>query len=321
MEDCKLSKAMDDIYTYSIIIPHKNCPDLLRRCLDSIPHRDDVQIIVVDDNSDPSKVDFNHFPGMGESNTEVFLTKEGRGAGYARNVGLRYAKGKWLLFADADDYLADGCFSYIDDYKNSVYDIVYFATTSIYPETGEMAMRHIWNQGYINEALSNDNYDLLKYKNTSPVAKMVRRSLVQQRNIFFDEIIAANDAMFSIKTAYYANSIAADKRVIYVITVRSGSLEYTISKEVLLCRISVDYAMNKFFRKNGIKERVCALRYIMPLRKVSYQLLLQQLICYLLKNPLCFLFDFLDLFRMYWSKMKVQKSRWHEDSIYMKIEK
>lgn len=36
---------------YSIIIPHKNIPHLLVRCLDSIPQKDDVQIIVIDDNS------------------------------------------------------------------------------------------------------------------------------------------------------------------------------------------------------------------------------------------------------------------------------
>ena len=31
---------------YSIIIPHKDIPDLLQRCLDSIPVRDDVEVIV-----------------------------------------------------------------------------------------------------------------------------------------------------------------------------------------------------------------------------------------------------------------------------------
>lgn len=45
------------MYKYSIIIPHYNIPELLQRCLDSIPERDDVQVIVVDDNSDSSKVD------------------------------------------------------------------------------------------------------------------------------------------------------------------------------------------------------------------------------------------------------------------------
>lgn len=47
---------------YSIIIPHKNIPQLLQRCLDSIPIRDDVQVIVVDDNSDTDKVNFDNFP-------------------------------------------------------------------------------------------------------------------------------------------------------------------------------------------------------------------------------------------------------------------
>ena len=49
---------MNKMYKYSFIIPHKNCPELLWRCIQSIPERADVQIIVVDDNSDPEIVDF-----------------------------------------------------------------------------------------------------------------------------------------------------------------------------------------------------------------------------------------------------------------------
>lgn len=37
---------------YSIIIPHHNIPDLLQRCLSSIPQRNDLQVIVIDDKSD-----------------------------------------------------------------------------------------------------------------------------------------------------------------------------------------------------------------------------------------------------------------------------
>lgn len=35
---------MSKEFNYSFIIPHKNCPDLLQRCVDSIPERDDVSI-------------------------------------------------------------------------------------------------------------------------------------------------------------------------------------------------------------------------------------------------------------------------------------
>src|SRR5574344_311021 len=95
---------MTNMINYTIIIPHKNTTDLLRKCIDSIPKRNDVQVIIVDDNSDADKVDFEHFPGLNEERTEVYFTKEGKGAGYARNIGLQYAIGKWVVFVDADDY-------------------------------------------------------------------------------------------------------------------------------------------------------------------------------------------------------------------------
>ena len=35
--------------SFSSIIPHYHIPDLLMRCVDSIPVRDDIQVIAVDD--------------------------------------------------------------------------------------------------------------------------------------------------------------------------------------------------------------------------------------------------------------------------------
>ncbi|MCS2966676.1 glycosyltransferase family 2 protein [Bacteroides ovatus] len=89
---------------FTFIIPHKNIPSLLQRCIDSIPQREDVHIVVVDDNSDSCQVDFSHFPGLNNPFVEVIFTKEGYGAGYARNVGLKQVQSKWVLFADADDF-------------------------------------------------------------------------------------------------------------------------------------------------------------------------------------------------------------------------
>lgn len=85
---------------FSIIMLHKNTPKLLKRCLESIPRMDDIQIIVVDDNSDSNIVDFSVLIGMKDECVEIYLTKEGKGAGHACNVGMKYAKGKWLLFTD-----------------------------------------------------------------------------------------------------------------------------------------------------------------------------------------------------------------------------
>ena len=69
---------------YSIIIPHKNIPQLLQRCLDSIPVRDDVQVIVVDDNSDSRIVDFHNFPKWKGSEYKVLFSKNNLTAGGAK---------------------------------------------------------------------------------------------------------------------------------------------------------------------------------------------------------------------------------------------
>ena len=102
----------------NIIIPHHNTPALLQRCLDSIPDEDNISVIVVDDNSSPELVDFDNFPGRERTYTKVFFTKEGKGAGYARNIGLEHAEGEWVLFADSDDFFVSNFYEIVSNYFN-----------------------------------------------------------------------------------------------------------------------------------------------------------------------------------------------------------
>ena len=50
--------------TFSIIIPHKEIPDLLMRCLKSIPVSEDIQVIVVDDNSADADTYLERYPEL-----------------------------------------------------------------------------------------------------------------------------------------------------------------------------------------------------------------------------------------------------------------
>ena len=82
-----------DCPLFSIIIPHKEIPDLLMRCLRSIPVSEDIQVIVVDDNSADADTYLDTYPELSRPYLEFIRTKTGGGAGYARNVGLDHAKG------------------------------------------------------------------------------------------------------------------------------------------------------------------------------------------------------------------------------------
>lgn len=246
---------------YSIIIPHKNIPELLQRCLDSIPRRDDIQIIVVDDNSDSDKVDFDHFPGLGEKCVEIYFTKEGKGAGYARNVGLEHAKGKWLLFADADDFFNPCFLDSIDKYKQSEYEIIYFEVNSVFSDSLKIANR----DGRINElieaAVLSNNFDEIRFKLYGPVSKMICRKLIYENSLCFEERIVANDIWFSVTSGFYAQKVIADRAKIYCLTVCEGSLELLVTKKRCDERLAAAFKVNNFLRSKGLFEyrfNVCA---------------------------------------------------------------
>lgn len=237
-----------ELLKFSIIIPHKNSFDLLLRLLSTLPDNGSLEVIVVDDHSVAEQVNrlkSYSFP----PNVRIYYDLSGKGAGRARNIGLEQAKGKWLLFADADDYYTEDMFSMLNKYFDSPSDIVYFGTSSIYNDTGEIAYRHRPFMSLI------DNYlrcvsteDKLKYSFTPPWGKMIRKELVDTYHIRFDEVIASNDVFFSIHTAYRARQISATKDVLYVITVTSGSLVNTFSQSHFDARLKVALKANDFLR-------------------------------------------------------------------------
>ena len=105
-------------YHYSIIIPHKNNPPSSGTLSVLNSHLGWNSIIIIDDNSNSESVDFLIFRETAEK-YGILFTKEGKGAGYARNIGLSHARGKWIIFADADDFFTADCFTILNEYMDS----------------------------------------------------------------------------------------------------------------------------------------------------------------------------------------------------------
>lgn len=238
---------------FSIIIPHKNSPELLQRCLNSIPQKDDIQIIVVDDNSDKNIVDFDNFPGIKEKYVEVYFTTDSKGAGYARNVGLSHAKGEWILFADADDFFTENAFDIILSHVNNCSDIVFFETKSSYSDSQKHANKNANYSALIKNYLLKKKgaEDRLRFNFYVPWGKIFRHSMIIENGILFDEIIASNDVMFSTKSGFYAKTIDVDNRIIYNYSVSFGSLTNRRNKEVQFSKYLVSLRYNNFLKSIG----------------------------------------------------------------------
>ncbi len=197
---------------YSIIIPHKNSPVLLDRLLDSIPLRNDLQIIVVDDNSNQDKR-----PIIKREETTLIQLEEGEacGAGNARNVGLTYAKGKWLLFADADDSYTDYLTTVLDKYADDDETDMVILNARGCKEDGNYAL--LRQNIYANNFLKGRFYSekVIRYGFWNPWSRMVKRELVEKYHIKFEQVPFANDMMFCLNCSKYAHKILVEKDFVY----------------------------------------------------------------------------------------------------------
>ena len=244
---------------YSIIIPHKNIPHLLQRCIDSIPYRNDTEIIIVDDNSDENIVNFKKFPGNENFQVRVIFDKSNKGAGHARNVGLQKAKGEKILFADADDFFNYCINDVLDEYKDDISDIVYFNANSLDSEfyVNSNRAEHVNHSISLYAENKEKALNQLKYEFGEPWSKLLNKSFIKRHNILFDEIHSHNDTTFSYLSAFYARNIRIDKRALYCITVRSNSISVSlINSKKQLIRIHVFAQKELFFRKKNIESDV-----------------------------------------------------------------
>ena len=193
---------------FSIIIPHYDIPDLLMRCLKSIPVLEDIQVIVVDDNSPDADNYLERYPELSRPYLEFIRAPKNGGAGYARNIGLDHAKGKWLMFADADDSFVKRMLEILSPYFDSSSDVIYFRRKAVKSEDFNCeAEKGIYLKKIIdNYFLTGDDWTIRTGFNP-PYAKMIRRDLVVRNRIRFEEVKYSNDCFFSTCVGIFAKTI------------------------------------------------------------------------------------------------------------------
>lgn len=243
-------------FAYSIIIPHHNIPSLLERCLKSIPLRPDIQVLVIDDTSDETNLNaFHRLADTYSGKIEFLYTRDGLGAGRARNIALSKARGERVIFADADDYFLPGISDIIEKYKDVDADMVFFNAVARDCETGAPSVRadHLRKMHSVFKKDPEKGLSELRYKFGEPWCKIIRRDLIERYNIRFDEIPIHNDTTFSYLCGFHARTLIVDHTEGYCLTDRTGSVSKAVSDEKLEIRTRVFARKNSFLKKNGIK--------------------------------------------------------------------
>ena len=233
----------------SIIIPHYNELDGIARLLKTIPLNSDIECILVDDYSDNYNQLLTLVNGYSLTNVKCFKNNQKKGAGTCRNIGIENSNGDWLLFADSDDYFTHNAFDIINKLlsESDFYDVLYFKPESINIDSCELSSRHINYENLVKQHYYNKD-EKIRYSFFVPWSKLIKKQLILTENIRFDEVIASNDMIFSLKVGHYAKKIKSSLNVIYIVVERKGSLTRVKNEERSTCRIDVAFRFNHFLK-------------------------------------------------------------------------
>lgn len=247
---------------YSIIIPHHNTPNLLNRCVASIPARADVEVIIIDDNSDKDKQ-----PSVNRTNVKVIYIppEKSNGAGHARNIGIENAHGEWLLFSDADDYYVDNMLDIIDKKIEVDIDVLY------YDILGKDKRAKMY-QDYFATYLKTGDDTHVRFHVWTPWNKVISHKLVVNNQLRFEEVPVGNDALFALNVSKAAKKYKIIQDKLYCLTDNEGSITYKkITFDRLYAYMKVQMRINRFLEPMGLDvkfgHRLCSVGCIKHIYK------------------------------------------------------
>ena len=207
---------------YSVIIPVYNVEKYIDRCLKSIlsQNYDDLEIIVIDNGSTDRSGSICDSYANEYANISVYHI-ENHGVGPARNFGLSKAKGEFICFVDADDYLVGNLFSDVENQLDSQLDLLVFSYyNSIEKNLSEIdrSAKILPTEGKKDKsdfiALFQELY--LTDMMYTVWNKIYRREFLEEHQIVFESYELGEDVRFNLNVYQHVNAVFLVKSGYYV---------------------------------------------------------------------------------------------------------
>ena len=221
----------------SIIIPiynvEKYLPDTFKSIFTQTIGFEQLEVILVNDGSTDECRDLITSWSYRFTNVKaIHLDLPSGASGKPRNIGISYATGKYILFADPDDLLLpDSCKELYHTAEQYNSDII-MGTFETFTSTG--LYRH---DIYINDLTIlkpkiniEKNHILIKAP-FNLMAKLFKTEFIKSNNLSFLEGVAAQDSAFSTETFMLANHITFIPTVIFQYRIRESSHNPSITQQ------------------------------------------------------------------------------------------
>lgn len=214
------SKNINDEILLSIIIPVYNVEKYLEKCLKSVfknlPIKTEV-IIINDGSPDNSEEMIKKYI---KKHKEIkYIKKDNGGLSSVKNVGLKEAKGKYIIFLDSDDYVSSNMYStMLKKIIDTDADLVYCDVLMIY-ENNTVQYVKMQNTNYSEPLMQILDNNLM----AASWNKIVKRKLYD--NLEFPEGLNNEDVAVSPQLFLKAKKIEYIPSPFYKYVQRSGSIQ------------------------------------------------------------------------------------------------
>ena len=213
----------------SVIIPAYNVEDYIGECIESINNQtySNYEVIIVNDGSTDKTIDIiKQYQEKYEWIKVIDI--ENSGQGYARNIALKEAVGKYILFLDADDFLEPITLQLaIDRIKKDKSDFVVFDWKYYSQKTGNY--RYVNKDKFFNKAiLENDQcLVLLRIKHYFTVNKLYSKEFLMENDIKYGERYIYEDVPFWTKVCVCAKKVSLIHSPLYNVRINRTSTTKT----------------------------------------------------------------------------------------------
>lgn len=247
-----------DNNTASIIVPVYNQSDKVERCVNSLLLQtyQNIEIIIVDDGSTDGS--YEKCCKIASSDSRLIVKRQANsGVSQARNTGITYASGKYMMFADSDDWLDPKCVEvYINEYdKESLNIFSYYLMRQSTISKITLKSNNLNKDAVITKLDINSVPELYRKQLFNSVwNKIYDTSIIQKNDILFNlNLTIGEDAVFNLDYLSHADAgiKIVDKPLYYYQKSANGSLDSSYHNNTL----SDQFAMFEAFRDFLIKQK------------------------------------------------------------------
>nr|CAI34472.1 putative glycosyl transferase [Streptococcus pneumoniae] len=249
---------------FSVIVPtYKISESNLRQCIDSLLYdNQDVEIILVDDNAN-SDICGKVIDEYAEKYNNIsVIHQENQGVSVARNAGMSIAVGKYLVFVDPDDWVAENFYSQMAFavQKNPSSDVIILAAIVDY--NGKRFTNYFWHTSRSFCGKDKDDLELqliakgaTSYFPTEigvgvPWAKIYRNEFVRANGLVFNPSLRRmQDNIFNMYAFEFANEIVYINEPIYYYRKSMDSVTNKKNDKVIYYFDLVNDEVEKFIQK------------------------------------------------------------------------